>query len=170
MRVGGSSAHFTACRAECRYALNSADTVRPDPVALLSRSKLAPRFRSVPVRLIAADVPRKEIPGTIGISAGLWHTGSPGGGAGIRPTRCSWSRCSWTRAATVRAVVLMISLLTLDTLLPVAIALAVFRRRFWRFPRYPGASLLVNLLLVLPAIGVAWVVVWVCWLSTAWIE
>jgi hypothetical protein len=49
MRVGGSSAHFTACRAECRYALNSADTVRLDPVALLSRSKLAPRFRSVPV-------------------------------------------------------------------------------------------------------------------------
>jgi hypothetical protein len=48
MRIRGSSAHFTACRAKCGYALNSAGTVRLDPVALLSRSKLAPRFRSVP--------------------------------------------------------------------------------------------------------------------------
>src|SRR5438093_1399040 len=48
----------------------------------------------------------------------------------------------------VKAVGLRWAVVTLDVLLAIAIAVGVFRRRFWRLPRAPATNLFIGLILL----------------------
>jgi hypothetical protein len=71
------------------------------------------------------------------------------------------------RSGAGRELALLISAGILDVLLPMPIAIGVFRRRFWRLPSVPAADLVLSLILLAPCIYVVWTLVFMVWFSLA---
>ena len=70
------------------------------------------------------------------------------------------------RSGPGREVVLLLAVVVLDALLPIPIAVGIFRRRFWRLPNRL-ADVTLGLVLFAPCLYAVWTAVFVVWFSLA---
>ncbi len=66
-----------------------------------------------------------------------------------------------------REIALLAAVGILDVLLPVPVALGVFRRRFWRIRRVRALDVVLSLILLAPCLYVVWILVFVVWFGVA---
>ena len=71
------------------------------------------------------------------------------------------------RSVAGREIALLISVGILDVLLPIPIAVRVFRRGFWRLRSAPVADVVLGLILFAPCLYVVWTLVFVVWMMLA---